>query len=759
MLQSLTQAKMMVSPQTDSSFGLSLGPTQVPSQIPITAELTVTGHRSPVTGHWSLVTGHWSLDQHIIMAFSLPEQLRRLRHSRGDSPLFCCQPSRNNTGDEPLNDEETRPLRGGPLTYRRCWQLVADHRRWLRAAIAKQHRAAMMADRGVASSDDAVEAKDVVVGYLGNNAPDLLLSALACLQLTADGDVCPRATVLPAMINGRWTPAEVERALRPRRAEDAEDEDCSHGVHVTVLLYGSRYEGAAAEVVWLMNQRKETQMEDRTNNKCASSHFAVALPLPRLAEKYDHADDTIGSIQHESSPDQEEEVRNQLISNTSTADALLLFTSGTSSPSGSAKGVRLSHRSLLIQAHAKTQDPCRYDARTRVAATTVPWHHVGGISSALAVILSGGCLVFPPETGGEARSGSFRPGRVLQSVQPAPWTEAGEFPSGVTANTLVVVPAMLHAIVDFVQTNKNMFPTSVFPNVRLILVGGQSIGNGTLHKQTRRLFPNARIVQTYACTEAGSSITFEDLGWNHNHQENRKSDSSCEKVPAMNGVNAASTCVGSPPAHILIGIFEAASRASHGIPNDEGARPAPLALLPSGRIGIIGTRGPHVMSGYWKRDGGAPDDKALGWLLTNDLGYVHPHSGKLFFCGRADDVIRTGGESVLATEVERVLNAHADIVECAVFALPDAKFGEAVCAAVVSKTPPKAVRTAAAVACEEEERTQWIRQHCARRQLAGYKRPRRVFWVRSLPRNSSGKVLKHTIIRQCASRTMHKSCL
>jgi acyl-CoA synthetase (AMP-forming)/AMP-acid ligase II len=166
--------------------------------------------------------------------------------------------------------------------------------------------------------------------------------------------------------------------------------------------------------------------------------------------------------------------------------------------------------------------------------------------------------------------------------------------------------------------------------------------------------------------------------------------------------------VGYPPPHVRIGIFhpdEAAGAVARARPY--APRLPEQLLLPNGTTGIIGTRGPHVMSGYWSR--GAivrVGDDGGGWVLTNDLGYIHTVSGKLYFRGRADDVIRTGGESVLAADVERVIldltsptdddsdNANDKekhtIVECSVFPLPDEKFGEAVCAAVVLSSKGKA---------------------------------------------------------------------
>jgi acyl-CoA synthetase (AMP-forming)/AMP-acid ligase II len=392
-------------------------------------------------------------------------------------------------------------------------------------------------------------------------------------------------------------------------------------------------------------------------------------------------------------------------------------------------------------------------------------------------------------------------------------------------------------------------------------VGGQSIINTSsssssssgssgnndkykLFKQTQRLFPNARIVQTYACTEAGSSITFEELQlgvvddedgdnkkYNNNNNNNNNNRHSNDDTFTVVGDDDEypGTSAGFPPPHIQVEIFHpevaaatvaTTDRSTSSSSSSSNASPPSLLLqpLPHGETGIIGTRGPHVMSGYWNRSGydsissnscknnnNNDDDDSIGggWMLTNDLGYIHPQNGKLYFRGRADDVIRTGGESVLASDVERVIldyfaaaaardNDNHAMVECAVFPLPDEKFGEAVCAAIavaaIEASMPSPASTAsvvgrgvgataatsvksnagsnknryndleAAVATVVEEDADLrdnIRRFFAKRQIAGYKRPRRVFRIRtaSLPRNSSGKVWRHAIIRLCAAAT------
>jgi fatty-acyl-CoA synthase len=327
------------------------------------------------------------------------------------------------------------------------------------------------------------------------------------------------------------------------------------------------------------------------------------------------------------------------------------------------------------------------------------------------VLLGAGSLVFPENIETKLKGKGFRPELVLETLNTR--SISSDFRG---ANTLVVVPAMLHSIYEQIGRRKSNSILHTFARVRLILVGGQSLGNGYLYSQTRRYFPNARIVQTYACTEAGSSITFEDLGFN-NHKGSRTNSNA-----AIHGA----TCVGLPPAHIQIGIFgDKKELLSHGY-----------------EVGIIGTRGTHVMSGYWKRgDARTQSTETIrsGWMFTSDMGYIDVNSGRLYFCGRANDVIRTGGESVLATEVENVVGLHPDILEVAVFALPHEKFGEVVCAAVVTRKR-----------FGSDKLQTLLRHHCRKHNLAGFKHPRRVFCMQSLPRNSSGKVLKQFISKSCS---------
>jgi acyl-CoA synthetase (AMP-forming)/AMP-acid ligase II len=377
-------------------------------------------------------------------------------------------------------------------------------------------------------------------------------------------------------------------------------------------------------------------------------------------------------------------------------DAVIVFTSGTTS---SSKGVRLSHRALWIQALAKLQPPCEYSRQTRMLASTVPLFHVGGLSSTLAVLMAGGTWV-----SGEH---SFDPKSVLQSLGSN---------NTLPVNTLVVVPAMLHSLMQ------NTSPTDSYESVQLILIGGQSASPDTV-RRIASVFPNARLVQTYACTEAASSLTFLQLDPNE------------ETTMTLPNGSSSGDCVGSAPPHLELVLVKK---------NSQGR----VELVDSPfQVGIFATRGPHIMNGYWKRNQEINPIKHLqdGWYLTNDLGF-RDKVGRYYFCGRTKDVIRTGGETVIASEVERVLKDHPCIIESAVFAVPDERFGEAVGAAIVGRDGDSLTLSQ-------------VREYCAQHGLAGYKKPRRVFWVDKLPRNSSGKVLKMKLMEQFCVRRPLKSML
>lgn len=152
--------------------------------------------------------------------------------------------------------------------------------------------------------------------------------------------------------------------------------------------------------------------------------------------------------------------------------------------------------------------------------------------------------------------------------------------------------------------------------------------------------------------------------------------------------------------------------------------------LPSGSVGEIVHRSPHSALGYWNDEVTTAEAYRHGWFHSGDLGVLSP-DGLLTIVDRKKDMIKTGGENVASREVEEVIYQHPDIAEAAVFGISHPKWVEAVAAAVVLK--PAAQLDAEAIVA-----------HC-RNQLAGFKVPKAVFIVESLPKNPSGKVLKREL--------------
>jgi acyl-CoA synthetase (AMP-forming)/AMP-acid ligase II len=156
----------------------------------------------------------------------------------------------------------------------------------------------------------------------------------------------------------------------------------------------------------------------------------------------------------------------------------------------------------------------------------------------------------------------------------------------------------------------------------------------------------------------------------------------------------------------------------------------------SGRSGEVQIRGGNVMAGYWRDDASTSAALRDGWLHTGDIGEFDA-AGNLAIVGRIKDVIRSGSSTVIPKEVEDVIVSHPAVAEVAVIGLPDAEWGEAVTAFVVAK-PGMAVTERDLV------------EHC-RARLAGYKKPRAIRFVASLPRSHYGKVLRAQLIAQATT--------
>ncbi len=152
--------------------------------------------------------------------------------------------------------------------------------------------------------------------------------------------------------------------------------------------------------------------------------------------------------------------------------------------------------------------------------------------------------------------------------------------------------------------------------------------------------------------------------------------------------------------------------------------------VPVGEVGEICVRGPQVMKGYLRNPEETSAAIRNGWLHSGDLGRFD-EEGYLYIVDRKKDMIIRGGENIYPIEIEEVLYQMPEVLEAAVVGIPHEVYGEVAKAFVVLKEGASLTEVD-------------ILQH-ARTQLAKYKVPADIEFISSLPRNASGKVLKHTL--------------
>ncbi|MEU0554422.1 AMP-binding protein [Dactylosporangium sp. NPDC006015] len=213
----------------------------------------------------------------------------------------------------------------------------------------------------------------------------------------------------------------------------------------------------------------------------------------------------------------------------------------------------------------------------------------------------------------------------------------------------------------------------------------------TVRRDVKRRLPHVRLIDTFGMTELCNGVCYMDAA----HEESK-----------MGALGAPF-----PGVHIRI--------------VDEQFR-----QVPPGTEGEIIIRGAKISPGYWNDEETNRRTRRDGWFLTGDVGRID-EDGYLWFVDRRTDLIKSGGENVAGAEIERVIAQHPDVAEVAVIGVPDPQWDEVPKAFVI-------LRDGAAATGAD------IREHC-RANLAGFKVPKYVDVVESLPRNDSGKVLKREL--------------
>jgi long-chain acyl-CoA synthetase len=344
----------------------------------------------------------------------------------------------------------------------------------------------------------------------------------------------------------------------------------------------------------------------------------------------------------------------------------------TGGTTGRPKGCELSHVALLIQGVAAISN-CRLD-NASVLGHTAPLFHLAAFNALLGLTAVAGTCTFLPE---------FTAKALLESIE----TEG--------TNVAILVPTMIPAVLDAAKAQPG-----TLARLRNILYGAAPIQEPIL----RRLIleaPQVGLVQMYGQSELGGA---------------------CTVLP--------------PERHVLEGPLSGKTRsAGRMIPAfnlrvvDDAGKPCALGVP-----GEIQISGPGLMTSYWRDPAMTAATIRNGWLHTGDIG-VLDEEGFISIVGRLKDMIITGGENVFAGEVENVLMQHEAVESCAVFGVPDAKWGEAVHAAVVLKNGRLATAADLIGYCREK--------------IAHYKCPQAItIRAEALPLSGVGKIRKVDLLAQ-----------
>jgi acyl-CoA synthetase (AMP-forming)/AMP-acid ligase II len=347
--------------------------------------------------------------------------------------------------------------------------------------------------------------------------------------------------------------------------------------------------------------------------------------------------------------------------------AALFYTSGTT---GKPKGVELTHKSLLGSVTAGSLLPT--GLRNDTAVVSLPMAHIMGFAIALALACAGVPVWFLPK---------FHPVRVLDAIESK------------RASIYVGVPAMYRMLLEAGAEERDL------KSVRVWMSGADAMP-ADLAARFKKMgatavlpilgpIGEAAFAEGYGMVETGGGVAAKF------------------SPPGM------SRGLGSSVGMALPGY-------SFKVVDDDGKD------VPRGTVGELLVKGPGVLTGY---RGDAEATAALltddGWLRTGDLARLGPR-GVVFFAGRKKDVIKHGGYSVYAVEIEQALEQHPDVVEAGVIGLPDERKGE---------VPAAVVRMADGRTFDEKAMRAW-----AAERLSDYKVPVRILAVDELPRTGTNKV-------------------
>lgn len=284
---------------------------------------------------------------------------------------------------------------------------------------------------------------------------------------------------------------------------------------------------------------------------------------------------------------------------------------------------------------------------------------------------------------------------IERQFEPEEWMKLVETEK---VSRAMMVPTMLKQLLD----NPN-FSKHNLDSLRVITYGAAPMPYEVI-KRAIEAFPVVSFINAFGQTETASTVTALTA------EDHRITGTPAEREKKLKRLSS----IGKPLADVEVKIVDEEGKA-----------------LQAGDVGEILIKGPRVMSGYWKDK--EKTDKTIdkdGWVHTNDMAY-RDEDGYIFLAGRSTDMIKRAGEWISPEEVEGVLQSHPKIEEVAIIGVHDDEWGEVpLCVAVLKDGET----------CTPEE----LMEYC-RVKLASFKRPRSVVFVKELPRNPMGKIIKRQL--------------
>lgn len=339
----------------------------------------------------------------------------------------------------------------------------------------------------------------------------------------------------------------------------------------------------------------------------------------------------------------------------------------TSGTTGFPKAATLSHRNLLYNAYYV--GACQNISSVDRICVPVPFYHCFGcVMGSLCALVYGATMIVPAE--------SFAPTPTLAAIEAE------------RATALYGVPTMFIA-----QLQDESFASRDLASLRTGIMAGSPCPIEIMRQVVDRM--GARDVTiAYGLTEAAPVIT---------------------QTTVDDPLNLRVETVGRPLPGVEVKIVE----------------PGTTAPLADNQQGELCARGHGIMLGYYHDpDATARAIDADGWLHTGDLA-VRQAGGYYRITGRIKDLVIRGGENIYPREIEEFLFSHPAVEQASVVGVPDAKFGEELCAWVK-------LQRGASVTSDE------LREFC-RKNLAHYKVPRYVKFVEAFPQTVTGKIQKFKI--------------